>query len=65
MHYTKHFRKKPSIDFTQAKQIAKFDDRSKLFSAFQIFSAEPKAKWALVTTALLIQNQEVTILLEY
>ena len=64
MHYTKHFRKQPSTDFTQTKQIAKFDDRSKLFSAFQISSAEPKAKWALVTTALLIQNQEVTVRLE-
>lgn len=65
MHYTKHFRKQPSIDFTQTKQIAKLDNRSKLFSAFQMFSAEPKVKWALVTTALLIQNQEVTILLKY
>lgn len=63
--YTTHFRKQTSIDFTRTKLIAKLDDHSKLLSAFQILSSEPEIKWALVTTALLIQNQKVTVFLEY
>lgn len=65
MHYTTHSRKQTSLDFTQTKLIAKLDDHSTLLGAFQILSSEPKTKQALVTTALLIQNQEVTVFLEY